>query len=68
MRLLFWCPRKGSKRARMKFSCFSGGDTLKSWAQTKFEAKPVKIAPFMTERSVGPKNGPYPKPLFSDGN
>ena len=61
-------PQKGSNRARMKFSCFSGGDTLKLWAQTKFEAKPVEIAPFRTKRTVGPQNGPYPKLLFSDGN
>ena len=59
-------PRIGSKskRARMKISCFSGEDTLKSWAETKFEAKPVEIAPFRTERTVGPKSGPYPKPYF----
>ena len=71
---LILVPRKGSKlqkgpnRARMKFSCFLGGDTLKSREQTKFEAKPVEISPFRTEGTVGPQNGPYPKHLFSDGN
>ena len=40
----------------------------RSWTQTKFEAKPVEIAPFRTDQTVEPKNGPYPKPLFSDGN
>ena len=44
---VIFVPRKGSKpqkdrnRSCMKFSCFPGGDTQKSWAQTKFEAKPV---------------------------
>ena len=52
----------------MKFSCFSVGDTPKSWAQTKFEAKPVEISPFRTKRTLGPKNAPCPKPIFSDRN
>ena len=52
----------------MKFSCLLGGDTQKSWAQTIFEAKPVEIYPFRTERTISPKNAPCPKPLFSDRN
>ena len=61
-------PQKGPNRVRMKFSCFRGGDTPKSWAQTKFEAKSVEFSPFRTERTIGPKNAPCPKPLFSDRN
>ena len=34
-------PKKGPNRVHMKFSCSSGGDTPKSWVQTKFEAKPA---------------------------
>ena len=30
--------------------------------------KGPKSGPNLTERTVGPKNGPCPKPLFSDGN
>ena len=52
----------------MTFSCFPGGDTPKSWAQTIFEAKPVEISPFRTERTISTKNAPCPKPLFSDRN
>ena len=66
-------PRKGSKaqkgpnRVRIKFSCFS--DILRNhWHRPNFEAKPVEISPFMTERTIGPKNAPCPKPLFSDRN
>ena len=40
-------------------------DTPESWAQTKFEAKPVEISPFRTERTIGPKNAPCP---LSDRN
>ena len=61
-------PKKGPNRSRMEFSCFPVGDTPKSWAQIKFEAKPVKISPFRTDRTIGPKIAPPPKPLFSDGN
>ena len=61
-------PQKGPNRTRIKFSCFIGGDIQKSWAQTKFEAKPVKISPFRTDRTIGPKIAPSPKPLFSGGN
>ena len=60
--------QKGPNRVRMKFSCFSGGYTSKSWAQTKFEAKPVEISPFMTERTIGHKNAPCPKSILSDRN
>ena len=66
----FWCLEK-CQNAEIgpvwKSGPYKKGDTLKSWAQTKFEAKPVEIAPFRTERTE-PKNGPYPKPLFSHGN
>ena len=48
----------------MKFSCFPGGDSPKSWAQTKFEAKPVEISPFSTERTIGAKNSPCPNRYF----
>ena len=34
-------PKKGPNRVHTKFSNSPGGDTQKSWAQTKFEAKPV---------------------------
>ena len=59
--------QKSPNRIHMKFSCFPGGDTPKLWAQTIFEAKPVKISPFRNERTISPKNVP-PKPLFSDKN
>ena len=52
----------------MEFSSFPGGDTQKSWAQTKFEAKPVKISPFRTARIIGRKIAPPPKSLFPKGN
>ena len=52
----------------MKFSCFIGGDTQKSWAHTEFEAKPVSISPFRTDRTIGPKISLSPKPVFSVGN
>ena len=44
-------PQKGPNRARIKFSCFLAGDTQKSWSQTKFEVKPVKISPFRTAQT-----------------
>ena len=52
----------------MKLSSFAGGDTPKSWAQTKFDAKPVKISQVRTNRTIGPKIAPFPKPLIWDGN
>ena len=68
-------PRKGSKPqkggpnwVRMKLSYFPSGDTPKSWARTKFEAKLVESSPFRTEQTISPKNAPCPKPLFSDRN
>ena len=30
--------------------------------------KTVGIAPFRTKRTVRPQNGPFPKPIFLDGN
>ena len=65
-------PREVSKRRKSgpyeNRDRIKKGDTMKSWAQTKFEAKPVEIAPFRTERTE-PKNGPYPKhPIFCTGN
>ena len=44
LRLCNFCgskSEKGPNRSRMEFSCFPGGDTQKSWTQTKFEVKPV---------------------------
>ena len=37
-------PKKGHKLAAIGLSSFTGGDILKSCAQTKFEAKWLKIA------------------------
>ena len=45
--LNFGAPKKGQYLKRgpnlshREFYCFPGGDTPISWAQTKFEAKPV---------------------------
>ena len=52
----------------MKFSSSPGGDTPKSWAQTKFEVKPADISQFRTDRAIGSKIAPLPKSLFWDGN
>ena len=43
-------------------SSFSGGDTQKSCAQSKFEEKRLKIAPLMTDRTFSwSQNCPIPK-------
>ena len=44
-------PQKGPKLPQIGLSCLSGGDTQKSCVQSKFEAKRLKIAPFMTDRT-----------------
>ena len=36
---------------KIDLSCLSGGDTQKSCLQSKFEAKRLKITPFLTERT-----------------
>ena len=61
-------PQKGPNWLQMELQMehLPSGDTLKSGVQTKFKAKPVEISPFRTERTIGPKNVPCPKPLFSD--
>ena len=44
-------PQKGHKLAQIGLSCLSGGYTRKSCVQSKFEAEPLKIAPFMIDRT-----------------
>ena len=44
-------PQKGPNMSNMQFLNFPGGDTQKSRAQSEFEAEPLKIAPFMTDRT-----------------
>ena len=39
-------PQKATNCTEIGISSFSGGDTCKLCAQTKFEAKRLKIAPF----------------------
>ena len=49
-------PQKGPKLPQISLSCLSGGDTQKSCVQYKFEAKRLKITPFITDRTFwGPK-------------
>ena len=44
-------PQKGHKLPQIGLFSLSGGDTQKSCVQSKFEAKQLKIAPFMTDRT-----------------
>ena len=44
-------PKRGTNWPQKGIFCFAGGYTLKSYAQSKFEAKRLKIAPFMTDRT-----------------
>ena len=44
-------PQKGHKLPQIGISCLSGGDTQKSCVQSKFEAKRLKITPFITDRT-----------------
>ena len=66
----FWAPKrvspqKGYKLAQIEIFCFPGGDTLKSYVQSKFEAKRLKIAPVMTDRTFwDPKLPHFHMPLF----
>ena len=43
--------QKGNKFSAIGLSSFAGGDILKSCAQSKFEAKWLTTAPFMTDRT-----------------
>ena len=51
---------KGAQLPQIGFSCFSGGDTQKSCVQSKFEAKRLKITPFITDRTFWVQNVPIP--------
>ena len=55
-------PQKGHKLPQIGLSCLSGGDTLKLCLQSKFDAKRLKIAPFMSDRTPfwDPKHCPFP--------
>ena len=44
-------PQKGPKLPQIGISCLSGGDTQTSCVQSKFQAKRLKVAPFMTDRT-----------------
>ena len=58
-------PKSGPNMSNMQFLSFPGGDTQKSCAQTKFEAKRLKIAQFMTDRTFwDPKLPHFHRPLF----
>ena len=50
---------------QIEIFCFPGGDTLKSCVQSKFEAKRLKIASFMTDRTFWDPKLPHShRPLF----
>ena len=58
-------PKRGTNWPQIGFSCFSGGDTQKSWAQSKIEAKRLKIARFRTDRTFwDPKLPHFHRPFF----
>ena len=44
-------PKGAQICPNFSLSCFAGGDIYLSCAQSKFEAKRLKIAPFMTDRT-----------------
>ena len=58
-------PKSGPNMSNMQFLSFPGGDTQKSCAHTKFEAKRLKIAQFRTDRTFwDPKLPHFQRPLL----
>ena len=59
-------PKRGPNVSNMQFLNFPGGDTLKLCVQSKFEAKRLKIAPFMTDRTFWDPKLPHShRPILS---
>ena len=57
-------PKWAQNCAKIGVFCFAGGDILKSYAQSKFEAQRLKIALFRTARTFwGPKM-PQNRPIY----
>ena len=58
-------PQKGTNWPQIDIFCFSGGDTNKSCAQSKFQVKRLKIAPVMTDRTFWDPKLPHShKPIL----
>ena len=59
-----FCAPKRANRAVMKFSCFSGEDTLKSWTQTNLKRNRLKFLHLGPSELSGPKMLLVPNPYF----
>ena len=58
-------PKRGTNWLQIEILCFPSGDTLKSCVQSKFQAKRLKIAPVITDRTFwDPKLPHFHRPLF----
>ena len=58
-------PKTGTNWLQIEILCFPSGDTLKSCVQSKFQAKRLKIAPVMTDRTFwDPQLPHFHRPLF----